>query len=773
MGEKRENETMWMRLLAVAAFAALLGCGLQKPDKETYLRKGKEQLQKQDFAEAEISFRNVLQADPKSAEAFRGLGAAFLGQEKPLDAFAASLQSTQLAPADDQNWISLGDISAQLLLINPAAAKQPYDKLSEAAQKLLARDPRSFHGNLFEGYLRVADKKPAEAARSFLAAYAIEPQPRVAGLAARSLFETNQVSEGEKLLRDALSRNPDYAPLSDILYFQLIKDKREADAEEVLKRKVAAAPKIASSGVQLALHYRRSKREAEMKSALEAVLQSADDGYLAVGDFYRDTGDRATARQYYEKGLSSKPDLKLSFSQRIVGLDIAEGKLPEAAARLDQLRKQFPDDRDVASARASVRLASDDPQELAKAVTELEALVKKSPNVVELRYNLSRAYRRLGRYPDARRELLAVGERNGGYLPALRDLARVNLESVRLDDAQEAAQRALAVDPGNPEIRLVQTAVWALQGNRARARNELRVLTREFPNLTEGYLQLAQLLSEEGKFSEAEALYRKHYRPGQTPASILRGLVEIYFNGQRGAQAVALIEEEVKRQPESEPLRRILASTAARAGQYDLAITHFRWLTEKQPSSGELHASLGLAYQGKRDFAAALQSFEQALKLQPNEPALHAALGYALQESGKPAEAIPHHRKALALDPNYGIASINLAVALADSGGDLNEAQELVRRGLTANPRDPSFAATLGYVLRKKKDFSGAIQAYRTALARSPENPSYQLQLAQSLLDSGDTAGARTALGPAAAKKQLLPEDETRQLAELSQRLRE
>jgi tetratricopeptide (TPR) repeat protein len=712
-----------------------------------YIKRGNQSLAAGDYQDAEFNFRGALKRDAASAPAYLGLGRTLNAAGKPIEAYAVLGRALELAPDSDEALAALAGLCAEILLASGEISEPVYLRLSGISARMLEKDPNSSEGLLYKGYLAIAEKQPGRAAAAFRQAYeADSSRPLAASLALQSLLFDGQSKEAEEFGLRALEKHPEFAPLADGLYFHFLNTNRAPDAQRILERKIAANPKVSLYAVQLIRHYHRSGQAAEMAVVIDRLPRDYPDGALALGDYYLESRDLDSAFRAYQSGLAANPGEELTYKKRLAGVILAQGKGDDGARLLDEIIRRFPADQEAQLARASLRLNTSDLAEAQKGTETLRGLVAKNPGSIDLRYSLSRAYRRQGLITETRRELISVLHHDGFHYPAIRDLARLNLEAGRFDEAAEYAARGLAIQPANPELRLVQTAVYAMNDNRARARTELRQLATQYPDLNEAHLQLALLNAEEGKLAEAEAIYRKFYKPGETSVRILRGMTEMYLISKQGAKAVGMLEAELKARPEAEDVRRLLAATAGRTGQYDLAIEHFRWLTERRPESADLHAALAVAHQVKGDWPAAIAAYQGAVKADPQSAVLAAGLGYAYKESGRNSEAIAQYRKALELQPDYPLAMNNLAVALADGGQNIEEAMRLCRKATTLAPENPVLLAGMGYVHWKAKDLAMARQAYRSAIARDAAAAGYQVEFAEVLIESGEKDAARQAL---------------------------
>jgi tetratricopeptide (TPR) repeat protein len=142
----------------------------------------------------------------------------------------------------------------------------------------------------------------------------------------------------------------------------------------------------------------------------------------------------------------------------------ALGHLADARQAWDQALKLSPTD-EAHARRGEVLL---DLHEWSLAVADFEAVLQREPGSVDATLNLTLALVKLGRLDEARERLLAALESHPQHVPILNrlaELAYVRCESASVDDrtaCQEAAewcQRSLALDPEQPDVQSLLTAV--------------------------------------------------------------------------------------------------------------------------------------------------------------------------------------------------------------------------------------------------------------------------------------------------------------------------
>jgi tetratricopeptide (TPR) repeat protein len=189
-------------------------------------------------------------------------------------------------------------------------------------------------------------------------------------------------------------------------------------------------------------------------------------------------------------------------------------------------------------------------------------------------------------------------------------------------------------------------------------------------------------------------LQRLYERPA-TKTRAIEGMAIAY--GAEGclAKALAMLTSESRKSPGSDAIDSLQAGAALRMGLYDQALSLYLELSRKNPRSPDLYGLMGAAYPAKGEREKAVASFEQEKNIAPNDPASVAGLADLLRMAGRTAGAIAEYRNLLKPDPESATGMNNPAYLVAESGGNLDEAEALVKRALQRVPNEPSFTDTL------------------------------------------------------------------------------
>jgi tetratricopeptide (TPR) repeat protein len=745
--------------IVLLALICLSGCGWNPLGSKTeYVRRGRDFAAQGKLDDAAFQYRKALQKDPKYGEAWLRYGQLLASQNKTAEAFSSLSRATELLPASEHGLVqearvALGRTAISALLGDPRRPQQLYQTAGKMATDLLGANPKSFEGLRLKGYLAIVDSKPKDAIRYFQEALASNPNlPDVVTVLTQTLLSDNQDAEAETTAHNGLATFRNYGPLYDTLYGYYITHNRAAEAEQLLRSKVANNPKDAFFVIQLADHLQSQKKPQQVDDLLRAFVANASDfptAPLDAGDFYRRTGNPEEAIRLYQLGLEPsrqrKPDKTKDYLQRIVAVRLAQGHTQEAFDATEALLKQFPDDVDAIASRADLRMASGKPEEMQKAVVELAALVKKAPDRADIRETLARVYRQLGRDQEAQKSFEEVLQRDPKNRDALREMADISIRARKPDEALTYAERLLAIDPKNTGARLVRTAAWALRGRFAEVRAELHRLTTENPNLAEAWLQTATLDVETKNYAEAEQIFRRLDQPGKGDLRASKGLVFVFMAQGQPQKALAVARQDAARSGQPE-VRTLLATTAAQTGDLDLALSTSQKLVSDFPDDPDRLIFVGEIYQRKGQLDQAIAAFQAAQAKAPGDPAPGSYLANVLEQSGRFDEAVEVSRKNLKLRPDDPFLMNALAWHLALAGKNLDEATTLAQHALQKQPANGAFADTEGMVSLKSGKLDDALRTFQQLVLKEGNVASYRTHLAAVLIQRGDRQRARTEL---------------------------
>lgn len=741
----------WKSPLVVLACLSVFAVACSKEAAaKRYLSRGSEFFKAGNYEEASLNFRKALQNDQRLGEAARQLALSELKQGKIRETYQAFTQAVQLQPDHEQTKADFGDFVLNLYLSDSSRPTQFYELLLQLSEQMLQRNPQSYEALRLKGYLALTDRKSRDAVQFFQKAYSLKAEPRIGVALAQAIMEDNQFPEGERLALSLIDKVKEFGGSYDLLYTYYMRGGQAAQGEQILRRKVVNNPDVPGYVLQLATHFRRLNNTPALRSTLQPLIEDGKkypNGRLFASDFYRGIGDGDEALRLLQEalpGISNAKD-KVPYQKRMVTLLIGLGRAGEASGVVEDILRAEPGDDDSKAMRAVIKLESGKPEGVDAALAELQGLVNKRPDNGSLRYQLGRAFFVKGNLDASTRELTESVRLSPGDMGARVLLVEIALRRQQFKEALQYTSELLAQEPRNSRIRLMRSIALIGSGSWGEARLELNKLIQDDPQFADAQLQLGLLNVNERKFGEADAIFRRFYKPGLGDTRPLEGLVAARVAQRQFDQAIQLLQSEAKDNPNSPTVRGALASTAIRAKKYDLALEQVQQLLTANPNSVDLLVRMGEIYQmqGKQDQAIA--QFQKARELAPKTALPTHYLAYSYYLTNRRNDALTNYRASLQMAPDDPLVNNNLAYLLAENGADLDEALKMAQKAQKLMDR-PEIADTVGFVYLKKGQADSAVQVFRNLVQKNPQFVMYRVHLAQALMAKGDQQTARAEL---------------------------
>ncbi len=195
------------------------------------------------------------------------------------------------------------------------------------------------------------------------------------------------------------------------------------------------------------------------------------------------------------------------------------------------------------------------------------------------------------------------------------------------------------------------------------------------------------------------------------------GLAELYVGVGRIKDAVDVVQDIIRRDPNNLDARKLLGRIYLRSlgdmqsgtqsqAVLKLAIEQFEQIVRIQPNNIEDRLLLGRLYRLNNDHLKAEQEFKTAVRLKPDSEEAVTTLAYLYNEEGNPQRA-------------------------ADVLASVPEAS-----------RTAKLYAALGFTYEQQKNYKKAVDAYRKAVEQDHDNLDAMRGLAQNLLNDGQTDAA-------------------------------
>jgi tetratricopeptide (TPR) repeat protein len=335
------------------------------------------------------------------------------------------------------------------------------------------------------------------------------------------------------------------------------------------------------------------------------------------------------------------------------------------------------------------------------------------------------------------------GKLAAGYL-GMAEVAAQRAQGIRVD---EWLKKALAADPNDAYAQRVWGHLLYQRGKFTDAAAAFNKAVNLSPDSLDARLNLGEAQLRGLKQPKAaEATYRSAITRWPDQASVHMALAAALVAQGRQNDAEAAFERASTLAPrDPEPLLAMARLQASRT-EIDRALATLNRLLVVAPESAQAQIDRGDLLLLKNDVNAAMDAFRAAIKAAPGRtPGAHSRLGSLFEAQQNWPEAERAYRAAMKDEPSHVPAINNLAYMLAVRGERLDEARDLVKRGLELSPKQPALLDTQGWVHRARGEFSAAVASFDKAIALSPRNATYHYHLGLAQLDMKKPRDAQAA----------------------------
>lgn len=353
---------------------------------------------------------------------------------------------------------------------------------------------------------------------------------------------------------------------------------------------------------------------------LAAPYDSVPEAHFAMGQAAANTGDFMRAQSEFEKALLLRPDWEAAALSRAQLQARQSNK--SAIASLSEFTEHFPNARDARLALA--RLLINDKQYSA-ARTQFDRLIKDNPDSPEVIYPVAMLALQQGDATTGRTQLEKLLKSD------FQDKSTVHFFLAQIDEDQKKPEAALE------HYRQVTVGDQYITA-RSRA---------------------AQILVKQGKAEEARDLIRSTQAGSVAEKTqLILAESQLLRESGRHAEAYAMLETALAKQPDNPELLYETALSAERQGKPEILETHLKRLLELKPDHAHALNALGYSFAERNirlDEASAL--ITRALLLTPDDPFIMDSLGWVLFRQGKLGEALSTLERAYQIKADPEIAA--------------------------------------------------------------------------------------------------------------------
>lgn len=748
---QRKAISQLVLLLLVASLGAAIGCRKNpQVEAQKHLQKAEQEAAAGKTSEAIVEYRRAIQNNPKLVNAHLALGKLFLKTRDFQNAFKQFALAIKLDPNNVDARLSAAE------MIVATHKEESYTEAKQEADAVLAQDPNNVRALLITAESQRGLGDVSGARTTVQQALKIQPNNSAAWFLLAGLqYQQKDTEEAEKSLRQSVQNgsvdDPSGLGIRPVVALStvLIQQRRIDDAEKVLRDALARNPNNVQLNYVLASFLMRKKQLPEAEGLIRKVTQLGEDepNYRnALALFYLGTNRKDDAIKEYQNIVAKHPDDILNMRE-LAAVYVDSGKTGDGEKLIESILKDHPNDAQTLMMRGQLRGAQG---RIEEAITDLERATKADPKMALAHYYLAVAQLRKGQPNVAEGELQTTLELNPNMNDARILLANLQVRTGKGDKALANLDKVVASKPGAVNPYVMKSLVEAEQtGNLSQAERELDPLLNTFqqaPAQTVTLRALAWVKMQQKKYGEARKDLQRAMDLEPKSRETFYMLGQTYLAEKKPDECQGMVQKYLQKNPDWADGYEVGSMLMAYSGRFPQAEQFANKAIQLNPKSPSPYMTMGelLSGQGKTD--QAVESFNKVIELEPKFAPAFMQIAMLEERRGNWNLAETNYQKALELSPDNVVAKNNLAWNYAEHGGNIDMALKLAQEAKEAVPDDPSISDTLGWIYVKKQIFGNAIELLKDSVEKRPQNPEYRYHLAVAYFRAGRAAEAKESL---------------------------
>lgn len=389
----------------------------------------------------------------------------------------------------------------------------------------------------------------------------------------------------------------------------------------------------------------------------------------------------------------------------LLGAGLALALLPPAAQAQSGSTSQTQDEQNMTAGAASahvstafqdqLRRASDDfnAEKFGVAAGELRTIIGKDRDNLMAHQMLAAVYQKQNDVHDMMTELQDVIRLSPQDVSAQSNLSIAYLQTGEFDKAIPLLARQVAAKPKDGQKAYYYGLALAQSGKTAEAIPVLQNAVKLKPSAP-AFLQLGAALDQSGKTDDAIAALQSAVKldPKDSQSALYEGM--LLHRTSHDDQAIPVVQKALALGTSNQyGAHMILAEIYGSQGKNDLAVAQYKLAVAAKPTDFGAAANLGVVTQNSGAKADAILAYKRALTLAAPTPEAKAQVEDSLAD----------------------------LLAEAGAGTDAGEAVTLLQGAIQDDPKNAQYQSDLGQVYEKQGKKDDAAAAYTKAIALDPK----------------------------------------------------
>ncbi len=401
--------------------------------------------------------------------------------------------------------------------------------------------------------------------------------------------------------------------------------------------------------------------------------------------------------QFIEKAIEIEPEKAEAWNAYGAMLE----QIGERKKAIEKWKKALKLDSKMAAAYSNLASCYWSLKEYKKAKSSAEKAVELNPDNADGYVNYGVAVNSLGDIEQAVQLWMKALELNPQHPNALINLGNAMRDLGKLKESEEYSKKALELLPDNT-IAMVNLANALLDQSFVKEAEDLyRKAIRLQPNYVDAHNNLSLVMMQQARYDDAAAEARVSLAFDPDNLKALGNLSVSLREMNQFKEAENAARKALTLQPDSAEARIDLADILYLSDRLDEAEILFNEASEIMPEAPRLYIKLAAVQEHLNRFNDALATLNKAKELSPDMPEIYYREGLIHLMSNNIDESLASYDKALEINPNFVQAIASKSETL-QTKGDMEQAREIIKRGLAIDDSLPA----LYYTLSKVKKFT-------------------------------------------------------------------
>jgi tetratricopeptide (TPR) repeat protein len=417
-----------------------------------------------------------------------------------------------------------------------------------------------------------------------------------------------------------------------------------------------------------------------------------------------------------EQAVAFAPD-NYWYSQGLVSLYQQQNEMDKAAALLEKMVTRFPSKQDPLFSLLDIYSRQEKYNDVISTLNRLEKRLGKNE---QLSMEKFRIYLQMKDDKKAFQEIESLVQEYPMDMRYQVILGDVYLQNGKKQEAYDAYQKVLAVEPDNPMALFSMASYYEQTGQKELYQQQLDTLLLNKKVTSDTKISVMRQVIAENEQSSAKdstqviALFDRMMKQDMDDPQIPMLYSQYLLSKNMEQEAVPVLEQVVDLDPTNKAARLMLVSAAVKKEDYKQIIKVCEPGIEATPDALELYYYLAIAYHQAEQGDSVLSVCNRALEhITPDTRKevisdFYSIMGDIYHTKKQMTEAYAAYDSALVYNPSNIGALNNYAYYLSVERRDLDKAEEMSYKTVKAEPNNSTYLDTYAWILFEKGNYAEA-----------------------------------------------------------------